>query len=56
MIVFILDRLNVPIHLNRLHTGNPGFAVRWLCCFRLFFFFDTGHYARKGVLYENVCL
>lgn len=56
MKVFILDRLNAPIHLNRLHTGNPGFAVRWLCCFRLFFFFDKGHYARKGVLYENVCL
>lgn len=56
MIVFILDHLNVPVHLNRLYTGNPGFAVRWLCCFRLFFFFDKGHYARKGVLYENVCL
>lgn len=42
MIVFILYHLNVPVHLNRLHTGNPGFAVRWLRCFRLFFFLIMG--------------
>lgn len=56
MKVFILDRLNVPVHLNRLHSGNPGFAVRWLRCFRLFFLFDKRHYARKGLLYESICV
>lgn len=49
MIVFILDHLNVPVHLNRLHTGNPGFAVRWLCCSCLFFFLI------KGITLGKVC-